>query len=496
MVAAVVELGGDGRVADGRGSWSVPARRSPQRLPALEARARRARRSGRPSRARSQPARPGGRSRRSTTSAATAAYRREAALVARPSRARGRLDALTAATTSPAHRSTVRSATSRSRPTAAAPADRRPARRPRPDRDEGRLRRGRLRRVHRPARRGAGLRVPRARWASWPGGDVATVEGLARRRSARGPLQAAFLACGAAQCGICTPGMLMAADDLLAPDARTRRRREVLDGARRRALPMHRLSQDRRGVLAAGGAARCRPRPAADTPRHAGQAGRRRGSRRARRRRPPGHGREPCSGRRGAGRRPRSCARCVRRTPTRGSRSATWRRSTRAHPGLVRVLVAADVPGQNRYGIYADGQGPAGPRRRVRAVSRRGGRSRSSATRRPSPRIARRRAARSPGTVCRRCSASTAAPSPTGRRGSTRASPGNMLDRGAGRARRRRSPRSAASAVDGDRARSRRPTSSTPTSSPRPATARRVGGPGRGLSRRPRRRTWTATSSR
>jgi carbon-monoxide dehydrogenase small subunit len=43
------------------------------------------------------------------------------------------------------------------------------------------------------------------------GASVATVEGLAPHAGALGPLQAAFLATGGAQCGICTPGMLMAA---------------------------------------------------------------------------------------------------------------------------------------------------------------------------------------------------------------------------------------------------------------------------------------------
>jgi aerobic carbon-monoxide dehydrogenase small subunit len=43
------------------------------------------------------------------------------------------------------------------------------------------------------------------------GAAVATVEGLAPRPGALDPLQAAFLATGGAQCGICTPGMLMAA---------------------------------------------------------------------------------------------------------------------------------------------------------------------------------------------------------------------------------------------------------------------------------------------
>jgi aldehyde oxidoreductase len=53
------------------------------------------------------------------------------------------------------------------------------------------------------------------------GRDVTTVEDLARGGGLN-PLQRAFLAHGAAQCGICTPGMLMAASDLLnrnpAPD--------------------------------------------------------------------------------------------------------------------------------------------------------------------------------------------------------------------------------------------------------------------------------------
>jgi carbon-monoxide dehydrogenase small subunit len=49
------------------------------------------------------------------------------------------------------------------------------------------------------------------------GSDVRTVEGLAARSlpgdgpDALDPLQVAFLATGGAQCGICTPGMLMAA---------------------------------------------------------------------------------------------------------------------------------------------------------------------------------------------------------------------------------------------------------------------------------------------
>jgi len=46
------------------------------------------------------------------------------------------------------------------------------------------------------------------------GANIFTVEGLAQD-GRLDPLQQAFLECGAAQCGICTPGMLIAARSLL-----------------------------------------------------------------------------------------------------------------------------------------------------------------------------------------------------------------------------------------------------------------------------------------
>jgi aerobic carbon-monoxide dehydrogenase small subunit len=46
------------------------------------------------------------------------------------------------------------------------------------------------------------------------GAEIETVEGLAQD-GLPSALQRAFLACGGAQCGICTPGMLMAATQLL-----------------------------------------------------------------------------------------------------------------------------------------------------------------------------------------------------------------------------------------------------------------------------------------
>lgn len=54
------------------------------------------------------------------------------------------------------------------------------------------------------------------------GGAILTVEGLARD-GRLDPLQQAFLECGGAQCGICTPGMLIAARALLDANAQPTR---------------------------------------------------------------------------------------------------------------------------------------------------------------------------------------------------------------------------------------------------------------------------------
>jgi carbon-monoxide dehydrogenase small subunit len=47
------------------------------------------------------------------------------------------------------------------------------------------------------------------------GAEIETVEGLGKAGELH-PIQRAFLECGGAQCGICTPGMLMATAQLLA----------------------------------------------------------------------------------------------------------------------------------------------------------------------------------------------------------------------------------------------------------------------------------------
>ncbi len=47
------------------------------------------------------------------------------------------------------------------------------------------------------------------------GASVCTIEGLAPAHGGLHPVQQAFLKCGGAQCGICTPGMVLAAVHLL-----------------------------------------------------------------------------------------------------------------------------------------------------------------------------------------------------------------------------------------------------------------------------------------
>ena len=47
------------------------------------------------------------------------------------------------------------------------------------------------------------------------GADIKTIEGIALGTDQLHAVQQAFIECGGAQCGICTPGMVMAAVDLL-----------------------------------------------------------------------------------------------------------------------------------------------------------------------------------------------------------------------------------------------------------------------------------------
>ena len=96
-------------------------------------------------------------------------------------------------------------------------------RRPRAAGLEERLRAGRVRLVLGLARRRARLLVPR------PGGAGRRPRGPhrrgARRTATLHPVQEAFLAAGAVQCGFCTPGLVVAAADLLEREPRPGRRR-------------------------------------------------------------------------------------------------------------------------------------------------------------------------------------------------------------------------------------------------------------------------------
>ncbi len=60
------------------------------------------------------------------------------------------------------------------------------------------------------------------------GATVVTIEGIAQKDQLR-PLQQAFLDCGGAQCGICTPGFIMAACHLLSKNPQPTRE-EVREG--------------------------------------------------------------------------------------------------------------------------------------------------------------------------------------------------------------------------------------------------------------------------
>jgi aerobic carbon-monoxide dehydrogenase small subunit len=84
------------------------------------------------------------------------------------------------------------------------------------------------------------------------GCEVTTVEGLAAHDGEMHPVQAAFRAEHALQCGFCTPGMVMAAVSLLAedPDPTEEEVRTALEGNLCRCTGYHNIV---RAVLAAAG---------------------------------------------------------------------------------------------------------------------------------------------------------------------------------------------------------------------------------------------------
>ena len=200
------------------------------------------------------------------------------------------------------------------------------------------------------------------------------VEGRARddrrragaRTASSSRCSTAFLAHGAAQCGICTPGMLMAADRPAARKPAPDRSRGA-GRARRRAVPLHRLPQDRRGGAGRGGAATSaaagsrRPGSAvgARAARKLDGAPKVAGTRALRRRR-------GAAGRAVAARRP--LAACPRALRARRPRAAACARI----PGSSTCSPRATCR-TTRFGDLPRREGPAGARRRPRALPRRGG---------------------------------------------------------------------------------------------------------------------------
>jgi CO/xanthine dehydrogenase Mo-binding subunit/aerobic-type carbon monoxide dehydrogenase small subunit (CoxS/CutS family) len=176
------------------------------------------------------------------------------------------------------------------------------------------------------------------------GRRVTTVEGLAAD-GALCDLQNAFHRHGAAQCGICTPGMLMAAADLLArvPAPSAAQVQDALGGVLCRCTGYRKIVE---AVLdaATGGNGHFLEAPAGAA------VG-------ARLPKVDGVAKLTGTERYGADAAPTDALwlRCLR-SPHHSARFTLGPLDdlhTR-HPGLVRVLIAADVPGSNSFGIYPD----------------------------------------------------------------------------------------------------------------------------------------------
>jgi CO/xanthine dehydrogenase Mo-binding subunit/aerobic-type carbon monoxide dehydrogenase small subunit (CoxS/CutS family) len=179
------------------------------------------------------------------------------------------------------------------------------------------------------------------------GRAVGTVEGLARD-GALSALQVAFLAHGAAQCGICTPGMLMAAADLLARNPHPSEA-EVLDGL---GGVLCRCTGYRKIVEAVLAVA-----AGAVTEQDAPPAGRAVGARLVK---TDGVPKVTGADRFGADALPDAAWLSLRAVRSPHAHAAFHIGALAAlharFPGLVAVLTAADVPGSNRFGIYPTGK--------------------------------------------------------------------------------------------------------------------------------------------
>ena len=184
------------------------------------------------------------------------------------------------------------------------------------------------------------------------GCSVRTVEGLATD-GVPDALQRAFLRHGAVQCGICTPGMLMAATELLAanPHPTEAEAMDALGGVLCRCTGYRSILAAVMDVANGGHGAGA---PAFPPPSEDGDAV---GARLVRR---DGASRVSGATLYGADALPEEPALSLRaiRSPhphARFTLGDTDRLPAR-HPGLVRVLTARDVPGRNLFGIYPVGK--------------------------------------------------------------------------------------------------------------------------------------------
>jgi aldehyde oxidoreductase len=184
------------------------------------------------------------------------------------------------------------------------------------------------------------------------GAVITTIEGLASSDGSPSDLQVAFLEHGAAQCGICTPGMLMAADSLLRANPRAGEQ-AILDGiggvlcrCTGYVKIVEAIAATRDARLAKTGVT------LADQP----AVGAAVGSRIAK---VDGLPRVLGTARYGADHRPDDvlAVRAVRSPHARARFEVGDLAPFRArYPGIVDILAAADIPGQNRYGIYPTGK--------------------------------------------------------------------------------------------------------------------------------------------
>ena len=178
------------------------------------------------------------------------------------------------------------------------------------------------------------------------GREITTVEGLAEAGGRMSALQAAFHRNGAAQCGICTPGMLMAAADLLArtPEPTEEETLDALGGVLCRCTGYRKIVEAVLDVAA--------ERPASVTPARNTAVG-------ARLPKVDGVAKLDGTEAYGADQAPVDAfwLRAIRSPHASARFSLGDLEAFRSgHPGLAAVLTWRDVPGNNAYGIYPVGK--------------------------------------------------------------------------------------------------------------------------------------------